>query len=38
MITPNKQIIINYEAQFPINPLLNDEIGNKSIYKKDTIK
>jgi hypothetical protein len=29
MITPNKQIIINYEAQFPINPLLNDEIGKK---------
>lgn len=38
MITPNKQIIINYKAQFPINSLLNDEIGKKSIYKKDTIK
>jgi hypothetical protein len=38
MITPNKQIRINYKAQFLINPLLNDKIEKNSVYKKDTIK
>jgi hypothetical protein len=29
MITYKKQIEINYEAQFSINPTLNDEIKKK---------
>jgi methionine aminopeptidase len=31
-----KQIKINYETQFSIDPMLNDEIEKKTQLKKDT--
>ena len=29
--SPKKQIKIDYETQFPTDPMLNDKIGKKSI-------